>query len=53
VCPLAITTYDFSHTAELTLRAETAANLWLGNEFQALLGEEPHRLLAPHRHARA
>lgn len=50
LCPLAINTFDFSHTAELIQRAEKATSHWLQNGMQRLQGKDPHWLLAPHRH---
>lgn len=50
LCPLAINTYDFSHTAELIYRAEKAASHWLQDGLQGLQGKDPHTLLEPHSH---
>lgn len=47
LCPLAINTYDFSQTAELIRRAETATERWLKDGMQ---GKDPRWALAPHRH---
>ena len=50
LCPLAVNTYDFTHSAELIERAEQAAHRWLQDGMQRLQGKDPHELLAPHRH---
>jgi NTE family protein len=47
LCPLAVNSYDFSHTGELIRRAETATGHWLKDGMQ---GKDPHWTLAPHRH---
>lgn len=50
LCPLAINTYDFSHTGELIHRAERATGRWLRDGLQGLQDKDPHWLLAPHSH---
>lgn len=50
LCPLAINTFDFSHSAELIHRAEKASSRWLEDGLQGLQGKDPRWLLAPHRH---
>ncbi|MOA13844.1 hypothetical protein D3C78_1339100 [compost metagenome] len=50
LCPLAINTFDFSHSAELIHRAEKATSRWLEDGLQGLQGKDPRWLLAPHRH---
>ncbi|MCM2318833.1 NTE family protein [Pseudomonas linyingensis] len=50
LCPLAVNTYDFSHSAELIERAELAARRWLQDGMQRLQGKDPHQLLEPHSH---
>jgi NTE family protein len=48
LCPLATTTYDFSHSADLMHRAEAATRLWLGTDGLHHFGA-PAALL-PHHH---
>lgn len=50
LCPLAVNTYDFSHTGELIRRAEKATGHWLRDGLQGLQDKDPHRVLAPHSH---
>ncbi|MNM87359.1 NTE family protein RssA [compost metagenome] len=47
LCPLAVNSYDFSHTAELIRRAETVTARWLNGDMQ---DRDPRWTLAPHRH---
>lgn len=50
LCPLAINTFNFTHTAELIQRAEKLASHWLRDGLPGLHDKDPHRLLAPHSH---
>lgn len=50
LCPLAVNTFDFTHTAELIQRAEKLASHWLRDGLPGLQGKDPHWLLAPHSH---
>jgi NTE family protein len=50
LCPLGINTYDFSKTAELIQRAETATQRWLQEGMQ---NHDPRWALLPHRHRAA
>lgn len=50
LCPQAVNTYDFTHTAELIESAERAARHWLQNDMERLQGKDPHQLLEPHSH---
>ena len=50
LCPLAVNTYDFTHTAELIHRAEKAAGRWLRDGLEGLQVRDPRWLLAPHSH---
>ncbi|MBO3274074.1 patatin-like phospholipase family protein [Pseudomonas schmalbachii] len=47
LCPLAVNSYDFSHTAELIRRAEAVTERWLKGDMQ---DRDPRWTLAPHRH---
>jgi len=48
LCPLAVTAYDFSHTAELIHRAEASTRLWL--KTHGLHGHGAPATLMPHQH---
>jgi NTE family protein len=48
LCPLATTTYDFSQSADLIHRAESATTLWLQTDGLHRLGTPP--ALLAHRH---
>lgn len=50
LCPMACTTYDFSHTAEHIARAEQETNRWLGEGGLVDPSGDPRWPLAPHRH---
>ncbi|MEO5565896.1 MAG: patatin-like phospholipase family protein [Luteimonas sp.] len=52
LCPMACTTYDFSHTAEHIARAEKETSQWLGKGGLEAPGD-PRWPLAPHRHQAA
>ncbi|MCY1395035.1 hypothetical protein D9M71_99630 [compost metagenome] len=47
LCPLAVNSYDFSHTAELIRRAASATEHWLEGGMQ---NRDPAWVLAPHHH---
>lgn len=50
LCPLAVNTFDFSHTAELIARAEASAAHCLRDGLAGLQVRHTRRLLVPHSH---
>ncbi|MCC6074089.1 patatin-like phospholipase family protein [Pseudomonas sp. GCM10022188] len=50
LCPLAVNTFDFSHTAELIARAEASAVHCLRDGLAGLKVGHTRRLLVPHSH---
>src|SRR5262249_5191280 len=50
LCPLTVTAYDFSQTAELIRRAEAKTRLWLKQDAPPAGASDPPPELLPHRH---